>query len=69
LSLDGLVQRLHTEQRPDRPVQVMSIAVGSEADAQALQTLSGATGGRAFLARDPMKAVQTLILAFAGGQI
>ncbi len=66
LRLTDLVTRLAHEQRPDQPVQIIAIAVGSEADAASLQTLSQATGGRAFLARDPTKAVQSLILAFAG---
>jgi Ca-activated chloride channel homolog len=66
LSLADLVTRLTREQHPDRPVQIIAVAVGSEADAASLQTLSEATGGRAFLARDPANAVQSLILAFAG---
>jgi Ca-activated chloride channel family protein len=66
LSLATLVSRLTREQRPDRPVQVVSIAVGPEADAVALQQISKATGGRTFVVRDPATAIQTLILAFTG---
>jgi Ca-activated chloride channel homolog len=66
LDLPGLVDRLRHEQRADRPVQIISIAVGSEADANALQQISAATGGHILLARDPTKAVQQLVLAFAG---
>jgi Ca-activated chloride channel family protein len=66
LTLDQLIDRLNKEQRPAQPVKVICIAVGPEADATALQRISEATGGRTFVARDPAKAVQTLILAFAG---
>jgi Ca-activated chloride channel family protein len=66
LSLAQLLSRLAAEQQADRPVQVISIAVGPEADAAALQQVSQATGGRTFVARDPAAAVQTLVLAFAG---
>lgn len=66
LSLAALVDRLAREQRADQPVQVISIAVGPEADIAALQRIAQATGGRAFVATDPKKAIQTLTLAFAG---
>jgi Ca-activated chloride channel family protein len=66
LTLGQLLSRLTAEQQADRPVQVISIAVGPEADAGALQQISQATGGRTFVAKDPGAAVQTLVLAFAG---
>jgi Mg-chelatase subunit ChlD len=66
LTLSQLLARLTAEQQPDRPVQVISIAVGPEADAAALQQISQATGGRTFVEKDPAAAVQTLVLAFAG---
>jgi Ca-activated chloride channel family protein len=66
LTLDDLVGKLTREQRADRPVQVINIAIGPEADAASLQRISQATGGRTFVARDPAGAVQTLVLAFAG---
>jgi len=65
-ALSEVVQRLRQEQRTDKPIQLIAIAVGSQADAASLQALTAATGGRVFLARDPAKAVQNLILAFAG---
>jgi Ca-activated chloride channel family protein len=61
-----LIDRLAREARPDRPVQVIGIAVGPESDADVLHEISRVTGGRTFVARDPTTAVQTLILAFAG---
>jgi Ca-activated chloride channel family protein len=66
LTLDELVDRLTKEQNAAQPVKVIGIAVGPEADAAALERIAVATGGRTFVARDPAKAVQTLILAFAG---
>jgi Ca-activated chloride channel family protein len=66
LSLAQLLGRLTAEQQADRPINVIGIAVGPEADAGALQQISQATGGRTFVAKDPAAAVQTLVLAFAG---
>jgi Ca-activated chloride channel family protein len=66
LDLNQLLDRLAKEGRPDKPVPVISIAVGPEADAAALQQISQATGGRTFVAKDPAGAAQTLVLAFAG---
>lgn len=66
LTLTQLLAKLASEQQADRPVQVISIAVGPEADAAALQQISQATGGRTFVEKDPAAAVQTLVLAFAG---
>ena len=66
LSLSGLLGKLTAEQQADKPVNVIGIAVGPEADAGAMQQISQATGGRTFIAKDPSAAVQTLVLAFAG---
>lgn len=66
LTLAQLVSKLAKEGRIDRPVPVISIAVGPDADAGALRQISKVTGGRTFVVRDPNAAVQTLILAFAG---
>jgi Ca-activated chloride channel family protein len=66
LSRAELLARLAREARPDRPVAVIGIAVGPEADAEALMEISRVTGGRTFVARDAATAVQTLVLAFAG---
>jgi Mg-chelatase subunit ChlD len=66
LTLSQLLSKLTAEQQADRPIQIINIAVGPEADAGALQQISQATGGRTFVAKDPAAAVQTLVLAFAG---
>ena len=64
--MSQLLSPLTSEQQADRPIQVINIAVGPEADAGALQQISQATGGRTFLAKEPAAAVHTLLLAFAG---
>jgi Ca-activated chloride channel homolog len=61
-----LLTRLAREARPQRPTPIIGIAVGPEADAVALQQIAQATGGRILVARDPARAVEQLILAFAG---
>jgi Ca-activated chloride channel family protein len=66
LDLNQLLDKLTSEGHSDRPVPVISIAVGPEADAAALQQISQATGGRTFAAKDAAAAAQTLVLAFAG---
>jgi Ca-activated chloride channel family protein len=66
LNLNQLLDKLTKEGRPDKPVQVIGIAVGPEADAAALQQISQVTGGRTFVAKDPAGAIQTMVLAFAG---
>ena len=60
------IDRLTKESLPDKPTLIIGIAVGPEADADALQQMSQVTGGRTFVARDPANAVRTLVLAFAG---
>jgi Ca-activated chloride channel homolog len=66
LNLDDLIGKLVAEQQPDKPVQVVCIGMGSEADVAALTSIAQATGGKAFAAEDSASAIQTLILAFTG---
>ena len=66
MSRQDLMDRLTRESLPDKPTIIIGIAVGPEADADALTEMSKITGGRTFVARDPAAAVQTLVLAFAG---
>lgn len=66
LTLPDLIQRLRGAARPDRPLPVIGIAVGPQADANALQEISKATGGRTVVARDDVSAIQQIVLAFAG---
>ncbi|GAA4688493.1 substrate-binding domain-containing protein [Phytohabitans rumicis] len=66
LTLDQLTSRLKASVRADRPLPVIGIAVGPKADANALQEVSKVTGGRTFVARDDVGAIQQIVLAFAG---
>jgi Ca-activated chloride channel family protein len=66
LSLAELLDRLRREQRADQPVQIVTIGLGTQADADALQQVAQVTGGRTYVVRDVATAIQTLILAFTG---
>jgi Ca-activated chloride channel homolog len=66
LTLEELLDRLAGEQQPDKPVQVVSIGMGPDTDADALAKIATATGGRSFVVSDSPNAIQTLILAFTG---
>jgi Ca-activated chloride channel family protein len=48
-----LLRRLKTEQDKKRPVRIITIAYGANADAASLKMISDATGGLAFVSRDP----------------
>jgi Ca-activated chloride channel homolog len=48
-----LLRRLKAEQRKDRPVRIVTIAYGANADARTLKQISDATGGLAYVSRDP----------------
>lgn len=66
LSLEQLLEKLKAANRSDQPLYVIGIAVGPEADAAALEQIAQATGGRTFVARDDVSAIQQVVLAFAG---
>ena len=48
-----LLRRLKAEQDKDRPVRIITIAYGANADAASLKMISDTTGGLAFVSRDP----------------
>jgi Ca-activated chloride channel family protein len=48
-----LLRRLKSEQDKDRPVRIITIAYGANADAASLKMISDATGGLAYVSRDP----------------
>lgn len=52
IGLDGLLQTLAGEADADRPVKVIGIALGPDADLTALQRIGEATGGAAYSAVD-----------------
>ncbi len=52
IGLDALVQTLGAEVDPSRPVKVIGIALGPDADLGALEQIAAATGGAAYSAVD-----------------
>ena len=53
LQLDALLTTLREEANPERPVKVIGVALGPDADLQALQQIAEATNGAAYSAVDP----------------
>jgi Ca-activated chloride channel family protein len=53
ISRADLLRRLKAEQDKDRPVRIITIAYGADADAASLKLIADATGGLAFVSRDP----------------
>ena len=53
ISLTGLLTTLKNEQDAARPVPVITIGLGPDSDTAALSQISSATGGAAYVARDP----------------
>jgi len=53
ISDDVLLRTLRAEADPARPVPVTPIGIGPDVDFPALQQIAAATGGKAYLARDP----------------
>lgn len=52
-SLKKVLQRLEEMQDPNRPIRIISIGITKDADLAALEKISRATGGKAFLAETP----------------
>jgi Ca-activated chloride channel family protein len=65
-SLPQLLSALEGAVQADRPLPVIALAVGPEADAAALEQVTEITGGRTVIARDVVSALQQVVLAFAG---
>jgi uncharacterized membrane protein len=53
LQLDQLVSTLKNEADPAKPVKVIAVGLGPDADLPALRQIAGATNGAAYLAVDP----------------
>jgi Ca-activated chloride channel family protein len=66
ISLQQLLNKLRSSARADRPLPILGIAVGPKADATALEQITKQTGGRTFVERNDVSAIQQIILAFAG---
>lgn len=53
VQLDELLETLRAENDPERPVQVVAVGLGPDADVAALQQIADAAGGAAYSAADP----------------
>ena len=53
LSRAALLRRLRSEQDPDRPVHLLTIAYGQHADVGVLRAMSRVTGGHAYASPNP----------------
>jgi len=53
LSLDQLVAKLKAEYNPKKPVHIITIGYGADADLNALSQISAATGSKSYPATDP----------------
>ncbi len=53
MTLQQLTDTLQRERDPARPVSVIAVGMGPQADAHALAQIAGATGGRSYIARNP----------------
>jgi Mg-chelatase subunit ChlD len=53
VELGELLDTLSGEADPDRPVKVIGVALGPDADLGALEQIADATGGAAYSAVDP----------------
>jgi Ca-activated chloride channel family protein len=66
ISLDNLVATLKREFDPKRPVHLITIAYGEQADASALQRISVATEAKSYPARDENSILQVVIDVLTG---
>jgi hypothetical protein len=53
IGIDELLETLRSEADPDRPVKVIGVALGPDADLDALEQVAEASGGAAYPAVDP----------------
>ena len=53
LDLPTLLSQLKAEYQPGKPVHIVTIGFGNDADANALKQISDATHGQSYLVKDP----------------
>jgi Bacterial extracellular solute-binding protein/von Willebrand factor type A domain len=63
ISREDLLRRLAAESDPARPVRVIGVAVGPDANPTPLQEIAHATGGRSFVVNDPGRIDKVLFAA------
>jgi Ca-activated chloride channel family protein len=67
-SLQQTLDTLRAAVKPDKPVQIVTIAFGPDADTSALQAISRVTGGRTFVSRDPRDIEKVFLAALFGSR-
>jgi Mg-chelatase subunit ChlD len=65
IDLASVLQTLRAEADPTRPVPVIAIGLGPEADVEALRQIAQATGGRSYQAQDPQEIRDVLLDAIS----
>ncbi|MCT9928823.1 substrate-binding and VWA domain-containing protein [Planotetraspora sp. A-T 1434] len=65
ISRQQLVERLHKEWNPDKPVQIIIVAFGKGADQQALNEIVSATNGQLYVAQEPGQIIDVFLSALA----
>jgi Ca-activated chloride channel homolog len=68
MTREQLLQNLKNTVKPDKPVQIVTIAYGSEADVSVLQDISRVTGGRTFVSRNPADIEKVFLAALFGSR-
>lgn len=63
MSLTTLLQKLHKEFDPDRPVSVFAIGIGPDIDPSALEKIAAATNGDVYVTQDPTQIRQVFLQA------
>jgi Ca-activated chloride channel family protein len=66
LTFQQTLDKLRASVKPDKPVQIVTIAFGNDADVPALQAISRVTGGRTFVSRDPRDIEKVFLAALFG---
>lgn len=63
ITLDQLLEELGQLHDPNRPVRIIPVGIGTQADMASLEQIADATGGQAYEARDP----QDILMVLAQG--
>jgi Ca-activated chloride channel family protein len=68
ITLEQLLARLKAERDPERPVGIITIGYGANADAGVLGQIAKATGGTAHLSRNPNDIAKVFLTALTGSK-
>lgn len=68
LTLEQLISRLKAERDPQRPVGIIAIAYGADADLKVLKQITAVTGGAAYASKDPRDIGKVFLQALTASQ-